>query len=308
MLDLRTRLEVPMTQGPWIRMPAVLAVMATAALLSTCGKDNDKSPAANTPPVAAPPTPPPPTQPVAQTPCQRLGLGPGPATNCPKESPTFLKQVDDGINTVVARHPEIFNLNDEAGAGGFRVLSRGRFYVYLIDALNSTGLCADFDSAEMQVKNSNDFNDQYAVMVSSDHIRRGISSYRSTCYPAAFPTPIPGYPDNNGCALPPSLEKACGRETAVYQADVEGAIDQLYTEHPEFFDFRRHLPGTDWPALVNQDGYVSAMIQKMKAKGYCARHDEELAIKKDNTFNEQYDIVQGDGFVRRGAGSYRSTC
>ena len=33
-----------------------------------------------------------------------------------------------------------------------------------------------------------------------------------------------------------------------------------------------------------------------------------LAIKKDNTFNEQYDIVQGDGFVRRGAGSYRSTC
>ena len=303
MLDLQTRSEVLMALGPRIR---VLVGMTIVALVA-CGK-GDKSPAANTPAATPSPSTPPATQPVALTVCQRIGLGPGPGTGCPRESPTFLKQVDDALNTVVRVHPEIFNLNDERGAGGYRVLSRGRLYVYLIDTINTMGLCADFDSAELQVKNSNDFNDQYAVMVSSDHLRRGESSYRSTCYPAAFPTPIPGYPDNNGCPLPHSLEKACSRETAVYQADVEGAIDELYKERPEIFDFSRHLPGTDWPALVDQAAYERLMIEKMQKKGYCARHDEELAIKKDNTFNEQYDIIQGDGFVRRGAGSYRSTC
>jgi hypothetical protein len=301
-------LEVSMNLGPLgkIRVLAVLLLVAAAALAPSCGKND--SPAANTPPATPSPTAPPATQPVVLTTCQRIGMGPGPGTNCPRESPTFLKQVDDALNTVVRQHPEIFNLNDERGAGGYRVLSRGRFYVYLIDTLNAAGLCADFDSAELQVKTSNDFNDQYAVMVSSDHIRRGDSSYRSTCYPAAFPTPIAGYPDNNGCPLPHSLEKACSREKPVYLNDVEGAIDELYKEHPEFFDFSRHLPGTDWPKLVNQDAYERLMIEKMQKKGYCARHDEELAIKKDNTFNEQYDIIQGDGFVRRGEGSYRSSC
>jgi hypothetical protein len=291
-----------MARGPRIRALAGVALVALAA----CGK-GDKSPAANTA-ATPPPSAPPATQPVALTVCQRIGLGPGPGTGCPRESPTFLKQVDDALNIVVRQHPEIFNLNDERGAGGFRVLSRGRLYVYLIDTLSTMGLCADFDSAELQVKNTNDFNDQYAVMVSSDHLRRGDSSYRSTCYPAAFPTPEPPKASTPGCPLPGSREKACSRETSNYLADVEASIDELYKEFPEIFDFSRHLPGTDWPKLVNQDAYERLMIEKMQKRGYCARHTEELEIKKDNTFNEQFDIIQGDGFVRRGAGSYRSTC
>ena len=40
---------------------------------------------------------------------------------------------------------------------------------------------------ELQVKNSNDFNDQYDIMISQGYVRRGAGSYRSTCSPAAFP-------------------------------------------------------------------------------------------------------------------------
>ena len=43
------------------------------------------------------------------------------------------------------------------------------------------GLCAAFDGEELQVKNSNDFNDQYDIELSTQHIRRGPSAYASTC-------------------------------------------------------------------------------------------------------------------------------
>ena len=31
-------------------------------------------------------------------------------------------------------------------------------------------------------------------------------------------------------------------------------------------------------------------------------------MKNTNAWNDQYDIISGDGYIRRGTGSYRSTC
>jgi hypothetical protein len=43
--------------------------------------------------------------------------------------------------------------------------------------------------------------------------------------------------------------------------------------------------------------------------GYCAFYDgEEMAVKNTNKFNDQYDISTSSGYIRRGDGSYRSTC
>jgi len=39
---------------------------------------------------------------------------------------------------------------------------------------------------EIAVKKTNEFNDQYHIMISDGHIRRGDASYRATCYPAWF--------------------------------------------------------------------------------------------------------------------------
>ena len=51
------------------------------------------------------------------------------------------------------------------------------------------------------------------------------------------------------------------------------------------------------------------MVESMIAKGYCSRFDgEEIVAKKENSFSEHYDVFLGEGFVRRGEGTYRSTC
>lgn len=52
-----------------------------------------------------------------------------------------------------------------------------------------------------------------------------------------------------------------------------------------------------------------AIVQSLIAKGYCSRFDsEEIVVKKQNGFSEQYDVFLGEGFVRRGLGIYRATC
>ena len=61
----------------------------------------------------------------------------------------------------------------------------GRFYVGIIEKLDKKGICAGFDSEELQVKTSNEFNDQYALRTSRGFLRTGVSIYRATCHPAA---------------------------------------------------------------------------------------------------------------------------
>jgi hypothetical protein len=44
-------------------------------------------------------------------------------------------------------------------------------------------------------------------------------------------------------------------------------------------------------------------------QGLCAHNDgEELAVKANNGFNDQYDVLTSDMYIRRQGGSYRSTC
>jgi len=55
--------------------------------------------------------------------------------------------------------------------------------------------------------------------------------------------------------------------------------------------------------------YANGVIANLAAMGYCAKYDgEELGVKNTNSFNDQYDIHLSSGHIRRGAGSYRSTC
>jgi hypothetical protein len=52
--------------------------------------------------------------------------------------------------------------------------------------LSNAGYCSTYDGEELGVKNSNSFNEQFDILVSSGHIRRGGGSYRSTCSPSWF--------------------------------------------------------------------------------------------------------------------------
>jgi hypothetical protein len=142
-----------------------------------------------TPPVQPTPTPAP--EPTATPRISACGVGPGTGDgkeeNCPRQQSNFLFQVNAAIDEVVRKHPGLFDLDDIRGAGGYYVLNVDEYFRQVVREVEAQGLCATVDGGdEIAVKKTNDFNDQYHVMISDHHIRRGETSYRATCYPAWF--------------------------------------------------------------------------------------------------------------------------
>ena len=170
-----------------------IAVAVSLALLSACG--GGSSPTSNaTPPTPPPTTQPPATQPPATTPPPPTGttdcpLGKGTAdTTCSKTSASFVGEVEAAIELLIKQKPELFDLNDQRGAGGYHVKDAQAYYDGVVRNLQAQGgLCAGFDFQYLNVKNSNDFSDQYDILLSDGHARRGPSIYQGTCRPASFP-------------------------------------------------------------------------------------------------------------------------
>jgi hypothetical protein len=255
----------------------------------------------------ATPTPVPTPNLPGQASCSRLPLAPVAGHNCDRSGPFFQTEVETAVAQLRAAQPDLF---EETGEGTI-ITSPGRFFVGVIDNLDKMGICAGFDTEELQVTTSSTLNDQFHLRTSRGFLRYGDSIYRATCYPAAFPTPRPPFlPSNAGCTLPSSLEITCSREEqSQYYTDMEAAISQVIREHPEEFDTSIHPPGADWPGVRNKDRYHELVMAALVQRGYCVHYDtEEIQMKKENRFSEHFDIYLGDGFVRRGTGTYRSTC
>ena len=286
------------------------ALAASLLTLSACGGGSDNNvtnnpPVTTTPQVIAPPTTTlPPFDPIPGAgSCARLGAGR--EGNCRREAPNFMGDVDAVLDELVRERPTLF----ENTGGGLRVASTGQFYVAFLQKLDQRGICAHFDGEEVGLKNSDTFNDQFHMVTSDLILRRGESSYRATCFPASFPGPARGYPPKNGCALPHSIEVTCGRERSSLLPAVEEAITQVVREHPEVFDLGARQPNEGWYKIVNTTAYDTYVVEALKARGYCSRHDgEELVVKRENALSEHFDISTSEGNVRRGEGSYRSTC
>jgi hypothetical protein len=288
--------------------PSRALPLAVSLLLVACG-GGDRTPGTPTSPAAATPTPPvavtpPPPDPFpGASSCGRIGLG-SDRYECREEAASFLGEVRAAIDELVREKPGLFQQTDI----GLQVQSRGQFYVGIIEKLDRKGLCAAFDGEELGVKSDNSFNDQYHLVTSASIVRQGGGSYQVTCYPAAFPTPAPPYPPSNGCSLPSSREITCGLESASYWTEIDQALSQVAREHPGVFDLTDQR-GEGGYRIVNPDGFKAALFDAMRSRGYCARHDgEEFVFKKTNTFTEHYDLESSAGYLRRGEGSYASTC
>lgn len=109
-----------------------------------------------------------------------------PDAPCSMGSPSFLSQVDKAITQVTQQQPGIFDFDRKNCENCYYVKDQARFVSGVISNLNAMGICATYDGEELGVKNSNSFNDQFDLLVSSGHIRRGQGSYRSTCRPSWF--------------------------------------------------------------------------------------------------------------------------
>jgi len=169
-----------------------LVVVGLALLAANCGKSTPAEPTPSpTPPPAAvaTPTPAPAPTPVnARLACGvGAGSGDGLEHSCPRSGANFLRQVNDAIDRVVVKNPQIFDLNNQRGDGGYYVKAVNQYYNGVVQELGNVGLCAVVDGGgEIAVKINNKWNDQYHIMISSGHVRRGDASYRATCTPAWF--------------------------------------------------------------------------------------------------------------------------
>jgi hypothetical protein len=285
----------------FLRSPK-LRVVGLAMTLTVCGGSSPTKPTPTPVPTIAPtPTPAATPLPPLSASCAKLGAGSATA-RCPREHASFQSDVDDAINQVRGEKPEIFD--------GDQVLSAGQLIVGIIKKMDAKGICAGWDGEELAVKNEDSFNDQYDILTAGGRIRQGVGAYRVTCYPSAWPLDqTPPAPTPDCPSLPPSRDLTCGRETSRFYPDVEAGIAKLLAEKPQLFDFTNVAVRTDWPKIVDQEGYIQGMIQILKAKGYCARWDgKELAVKNTSDWNEQFAIILSYTWIRRGEGVYRSTC
>jgi len=168
---------------------AVLALLAACAF-AACGGGNS-SPTGNNPtppPTTLAPIPSPsPTAPSTGSSTCHLGKGTA-DTSCYKSTNSFGQQVDDAIEQLVRQQPELFNLTDQRGPGGYLVKDFDAYYAGVVKNLQAMpGTCAGFDFQFLNVKNTNEFSDQFDILASSGHARRGAATYQGSCYPANFP-------------------------------------------------------------------------------------------------------------------------
>jgi len=130
--------------------------------------------------------------------------------------------------------------------------------------------------------------------------------------PGPNPTPAPTAPPPAGgsCSLPPSTNPngPCTMGSNSFLGEVEQAITRVTEQQPGIFDFNNTKCANCY-YVKNPDKFTSAVVANLSAAGLCAFYDgEELAVKNSNSFNDQYDILVASGHIRRGLGSYRSTC
>jgi hypothetical protein len=105
-----------------------------------------------------------------------------------------------------------------------------------------------------------------------------------------------------------TVDTFCSRGTATFLDELDKAIDKTVEENPGIFD-KNDLAGPREYKIKDLDLFYAAVIKNLQAQGLCAGFDlKEIQIKRDNAFNDQYDIVLGSGHIRRGLGSYRNTC
>ena len=164
-----------------IRFRHSAVVTALGLSFVSCGGG---SPAPTTPVATPAPTPTPTPAPVGFT-CPLPAL-PDLRNECPKLQPELYEFVENAIQKTIRENPQLFDFNDDRGGGSYRVLDRDRYIKSVVANVHAQGVCAREEIEEIQVKNSNAFNEQYNIWTSSGHVRHGPRSYITTCFPAQF--------------------------------------------------------------------------------------------------------------------------
>jgi hypothetical protein len=203
-MHVRRRLMTPL---------AVSATAVVAVLTLSCGGSDGPS---TSTPVTTVPRAQAPTPPVSGTTDSfnhaSCPLGKGSASaECSRKGEALLNEVEAAIELLIQQKPQIFDLADEfdAGTRAFKVLDKEGYMEGLVANLRAAGLCSERDPDDAQqetirVKDSAEFSEDYDLLLSTGHMRRGTGAYRQTCSPASFPVERSqdAPPIGSGCGRP----------------------------------------------------------------------------------------------------------
>lgn len=230
---------------------------AVAGLLAlSCG---GSTPFSNNPlPTPAPtplPAPTPPPDPIALS-CP-IGMGYA-TTTCQRGTAKLGEPVYAAIDKLIKDKPSIFNLEDEAGAGQFKVLDTEAFFTGVVNNIRAAGLCAErtLDLQRIVLKINNDYSEEWTVLNNRDFINR--NGYTTTCEPASFPvTPedlvsfiwvgIFAFECDAGVTHPPAQEKTIPMGCDVYVTATPKLLNR--TDVPDWI----HGADVKWTVRYGED-------------------------------------------------------
>lgn len=105
---------------------------------------------------------------------------------CTDAPAKLLDYVETAITNVTDKHPELFDFNDKKCNNCYYVKDIDAYVSQVMKELSRMGLCALWDGEEIALKESNNYSEQYDIILSSGHIRRGPGCYRGVCRPSWF--------------------------------------------------------------------------------------------------------------------------
>jgi len=112
--------------------------------------------------------------------------------------------------------------------------------------------------------------------------------------PAGTSCNAPPMPECGGPEGPKGVWGCCTEHaTPTLEHVVIRAIDQIQAEQPGLFSGNR---------VLNETAYMQGVVRILQSYGYCATHggpEDEVGIKTNNSFSEQYDILLSSGHIRR---------
>lgn len=118
--------------------------------------------------------------------------------------------------------------------------------------------------------------------------------------------PSPGPMD---CSPGPGTGKGaeCYGGVSCFLRQVQNAVNGVVRDNASWFD------ASSGPTHVLEvEMYMNAVVAVLNAAGLCAIRDpnagDEIVVKFDNSYSENFDILTASEDVRSGAGIYTSTC
>jgi hypothetical protein len=247
-------------RGSRFSVAASVVLGLSAVVHLSCGSDG--APSSSTPPTTLPaPTPSsPPTSgtgdPYFDASC-RLGEGEADAP-CERQSERMLNVYEDALDQLITEKPGLFDLEDEYAPGtrAYRVKDKNGYMDGIVAIVRARGLCAERDPDDgaqetVRMKMESDFSENYDVLLSSGHMRRGDGAYRASCTPANFPVQRTG-------DVPP-LGSGCGRP---YPPPVSRFNCKVHIKGPEYYTL-------DSTPIVGHDAAYCASIGYTDGRSLC---------------------------------------